>query len=72
MNDAPAAGLAGHLRPESEAEREAIASADATPGAGLLVAMIERAARRQWLLGAEAGRCEVEEELGIRRSSHRP
>lgn len=72
MTDELRTRLAKHLAPESEAERDAIEAVVGSPGAGLLVAMVERATKRQWLFGAEAGRREVEEEQGIRRSSHRP
>lgn len=59
--------LTRELRPERACEEEVLDAAAALPNAELLVELVERATKREFLRGAEAGREEIEEELGLTR-----
>lgn len=57
------------LRPRSVAEVEAIEAVGTGHAAGILADVVERAAKREFLRGAEVGRREIEEEHGLVRKS---
>lgn len=53
------------LSPERTDEEEAVEAVGTGHAAGVLADVVERAMKREFLLGAEAGRREIEEEHGI-------
>lgn len=58
--------LTKELRPERACEEDVLEAAAALPNADLLADMVERTTRREWIHGAETGRREAFDELGVR------
>lgn len=59
--------LKAALRPVTILEVEAIEAVGTGHAAGVLADLFERATKREFLRGAEVGRCEIEEEHGLAR-----